>query len=303
MIYPNSGICELGAYSYPFKNIYVQGNIYNTATGSNYITNFEAITTYQSLSGMGAYQLVSNMGLYQLVSGMGAYLLKSGGTMAGAINTTQSTFGTNDLVPKNYVDNTVGNYLLKSGGTMTGTINLNNNQLTNVSKMTTPNGTFNVGYNNTDGYTSTAINILCGNNNSITNNDQIIFGANNSIISNQTVVIGRNNTNINTGLGNVIGRSNTASGPAFVQCFGTSNTIGSSGYFNVCIGTSNSCNAQYASAIGSDIINNTTNSLCLGNNAISTIFPNSLVCDLGTSTKPFKDIYYTGELIKESSKL
>ena len=265
-IFPNSLICDLGRDVVPFKNIYVSGSISNMSSGSNYITQEDANGIYQPLSGMGAYQLVSNMGLYQLVSGMGAYLSKT-------------------------------------GGTMTGTINLNNNQLTNVSKMTTSNGTFNVGYNNADSYISTTINIACGNNNSITNNDQIIFGANNSILSNQTLVVGRNNININTGLGNVIGRSNTVSAPAYVQCFGTSNTIGSSGYYNVCIGSSNNCNAQYASCIGSDITNNTPNSLCLGNSAISTIFPNSLVCDLGTSTKPFKDIYYSGELIKESSKL
>ena len=294
-IFPNSFVCDLGREVVPFYNIYLSGVILNTSTGSNYITQEQANGIYQTLSGMGAYQLVSNMG---------DYLLRSGGNMVGsinmsgnAINTTQSTFTSGQLVSKNYVDTTVGNYLPLSGGTMTGALNLNNNQLTNVSKMTTSNGTFNVGYNNTDGYTSTNINVVCGNNNSITQNDQIIFGVGNSILSNETVVIGRRNQNISNPNGIVFGLNNSISAGSS-NIIGSFNTIGniSNGYFTQCIGSNNISNGQYASCIGSDITNNTPNSLCLGNSAISTIFPNSLICDLGTSAKPYKDVYVSGEI-------
>lgn len=188
--------------------------------------------------------------------------------------------------------------------TFSGNIDLNNNELSNVSKITTNGGTFNVGSNNSNTYTSTNFNVLCGNNNSITNNEQIIFGYGNSILSNQTVVIGSSNANINTGLGNVIGHGNSVIA-SIANVMGYNNTIGNTenGYFTQCIGSNNICNGLYASAIGSDITNNTPNSLCLGDSSISTIFPNSSVCDLGNATKPFKDIYYTGNLISPSSKL
>jgi hypothetical protein len=213
------------------------------------------------------------------------------------INTTQSTFTSSQLIPKSYVDTTIGNYLLKSGGTMTGSINMSATQITNISKISTTAGTFNIGNNNTNNYTSTDLNILCGNNNTINANENIIFGVSNSITSNQTNVVGRGNNNINTGLGNVFGFFNSVISTS-ANVIGYNNNVGGTvaGYYTNCIGVNNICNGLYASAIGSDITNNTPNSLCLGNSAISTIYANSSVCDLGTATIPYKDIYYSGEM-------
>ena len=39
---------------------------------------------------------------------------------------------------------------------------------------------------------------------------------------------------------------------------------------------------------------NISNSCCIGDSAISQIYPNSLVCDLGNTTKRFKDLYLSG---------
>ena len=113
----------------------------------------------------------------------------------GAIRTLNNT-GSGD---------TSSTFLPLSGGDLSGNLNLSGNEITTVSKITTHYGTLNVGYANTDNYTSTDANIVCGNGNTINDNEQIIFGNYNSILSNQTVVIGASNTNIRTGLGNVIG--------------------------------------------------------------------------------------------------
>jgi len=180
-------------------------------------------------------------------------------------------------------------------------VDLSNNELNNVSKMTTIYGTLNIGYSNTDNYTSTETNIVFGNGNTINDNEQIIFGNHNSILSNQTVVIGASNTNIKTGLGNVIGHGNSVKA-TIANVMGYNNVIGgvTDGYFTQCIGSNNVCDGLYASAFGTDITNNTEHSLCLGDSAISTIFPNSSVCDLGNITSPFKDIYYSGSLMATS---
>jgi len=240
-----------------------------------------------------------------------SYLPLVGGALSGAltvgnnpINTTQGTFTSGQLVSKSYVDSTVGNYLLKSGGVMTGNIDMGTAQITNLSKISTISGTFNIGFNNTNNYTSTDLNILCGNSNIINANENIIFGVSNSVTSNQTNVVGRGNTNINTGLGNVFGFFNSVISTS-ANVIGYNNNVGGTvaGYYSNCIGVNNILNGLYASGIGSDITNNTPNSLCLGDSAVTTIFPNSLVCDLGTSAKPYKDIYYSGEIIKASSKL
>lgn len=183
-------------------------------------------------------------------------------------------------------------------------VDLNSNELNNVSKMTTINGTLNIGYSNNDNYTSTDANIVCGNGNTINDNEQIIFGNYNSILSNQTVVIGASNSNINTGLGNVIGHGNSVIA-SIANVMGYNNIIGNttSGYFTQCIGSNNICDGLYASCIGSNITNNTPNSLCLGDSAITTIYPNSLVCNLGTSAKPYKDIYYSGKLVNATTPI
>ena len=220
--------------------------------------------------------------------------------MAGSINTTQSTFTSTQLVPKSYVDSTVGNYLLKSGGTMSGSINMGATQITNASKITIPIGTtFNFGYNNIDNYGSTGANILCGNSNTINNNQQIIFGYNNSIssLSNQTNIFGTGNSNVGCPLGNVFGTSNTVNSQ-FGAIFGTQNTTGTSVLLGsiLCFGNFNTATVANAHCFGNNITNNTANSLCLGDTGITTIFPNSAVCDLGNATTPYKDIYYSGEM-------
>ena len=241
---------------------------------------------------------------YALNSALTNYLSLGGGNMTGdinisnnAINTTKTIFTSGQLISKSYVDSAIGNYLLKSGGIMSGNIDMGTSQITNISKISTTAGTFNIGYNNTNNYTSTDLNILCGNNNTINANENIIFGVSNSITSNQTNVVGRGNNNINTGLGNVFGFFNSVISTS-ANVIGYNNNVGSTvaGYYTNCIGVGNICNGLYASAIGSNITNNTPNSLCLGDSAISTIYANSQVCDLGTSTKPYKDIYYSGEM-------
>lgn len=262
-------------------------------------TAVSGITTFTGDLVGGAFKVSGQTGFLKADGNIdnNSYLQLTGGALTGQVSTNQTPTLSTQLVPKSYVDTTVGNYLLKSGGTMTGSINMGATQITNASKISTISGTFNIGFNNTNNYTSTDLNILCGNSNIINANENIIFGVSNSITSNQTNVVGRGNTNINTGLGNVFGFFNSVISTS-ANVIGYNNNVGgtTAGYYSNCIGVNNILNGLYASGIGSDITNNTPNSLCLGDNAISTIFPNSAVCDLGTSAKPYKDIYYSGEI-------
>ena len=51
---------------------------------------------------------------------------------------------------------------------------------------------------------------------------------------------------------------------------------------------------EYSIAVGNDITNSTANSCCIGDNAITQIYPNSLICSLGNTTSRFKDIFISG---------
>ena len=101
----------------------------------------------------------------------------------------------------------------------------------------------------------------------------------------QPFVIGQSNQNIKSFKSTFVGFNNSA------------NNTGD-GNMNHCIGNDNTCNGYNASAFGSNITNNVWRSICLGDNAISTIYPSSLNCDLGLANKPYKDIYVSGILLQ-----
>ena len=167
-----------------------------------------------------------------------------------------------------------------SGNTaFSSNIDLSDNQLINISSISQTSGrTLNVGFNNIiqANYNACA---CVGTQNTISGNEQWAFGLTNNIQSNVSVAVGSFNT-VSSFCGNAIGRTNVLIAP---QC-------NAMGYNNVCSGA-------YSVAIGNDIANSTPHSVCLGDSAIATIYPNSLVCDLGTSAKPYKDIYFSGSLI------
>jgi hypothetical protein len=162
--------------------------------------------------------------------------------------------------------------------TYSGDIDLSNNDIINFNSLSQATGkTLNIGINNSISYNNYE-NAVVGSENRILDNEQLIFGVGNQILSNISLAVGSYN-NINSFCGNAIGRTNILSAP----------------HCNA-IGFENTCSGAYSVAIGTSIINSTPNSVCLGDTAISTIFPNSLVCDLGKTATPYKDVYISGSV-------
>ena len=163
-----------------------------------------------------------------------------------------------------------------SGSVSVNYISMANGLLENCNTITFfDNNTVRTGINNTNNYLSRN-NVMYGTDNTVNDENQIIYGVNNSIKNTSTSsrVFGNNNIEIENINGNIFGSNNVVSGEGNLQCFGNNN----------------SCKKLCASAFGSDIINETSHSVCIGDNAIRTIFPNSLICDLGRVSVPFNII-------------
>ncbi len=125
------------------------------------------------------------------------------------------------------------------------------------------------------------------------------------------ITIGKETTN--DGLGNIMvgGASLVAPGQDTITCVGHSITANVSeatlygaftsatenGYRSVVVGVHSSTDAESANVIGHSTANAVTNTLVVGPAAITNVRPAGVLCDLGTATNPFKDVYYSGVLI------
>jgi len=318
-IYPNSAVCYLGRPDAPFFRINIANGIVRSfapsplelwatdgSVNSTVVTNANnALSVANS-----AYSLANTANNTANTASTNATtaLGRTIGQSYIASPTTKTVFsqmidvGANrisssfvplvntDLCNKLYADTNfatytvLGNYLLKSGGVMSGNLNMNNNKILNASELGTSNGTILVGYGNTSSYSSTSDNIAVGTFNTISDNQQIFFGVGNQSLTSSNIVLGVGvNNQVNSFYSSVIGNSNVVSGQQ-----------------NFVFGNDNTTTANNAHCFGNSITNNISNSFCFGDPAITQIYPNSLVCDLGNTTKPFKDLYIGGH-IKQSA--
>jgi hypothetical protein len=98
------------------------------------------------------------------------------------------------------------------------------------------------------------------------------------------------------GYGNGVYGSNT-------NIFGTSNSTGTNIDNTLIFGVGCTATANYASCFGNNCNNTIANTTLIGDPNITSIYPNSLICNLGSIDAPFKNIYYSGQLISSTNPI
>jgi hypothetical protein len=172
------------------------------------------------------------------------------------------------------------NVFLKDGSVAaTGTFNMNNNIISNISKITTS--------------TAASGNVIIGENIIWTGFENVLLGRNITLASsaNDCCVTGKGSS-ISSDACNILGRDNSCTGNT-VQV-GYSNT--STGDSNIVIGNLNSTSGNGAFVIGMSLTNSVAHSLLIGDTSFFNIRPASSVCDLGTSAAKFQTIFLSGSV-------
>lgn len=185
------------------------------------------------------------------------------------------------------------NYLPLAGGTMSGNINMGNNDLKEVSAIRFPVASTKVvvGGSSTAGASAydTVIGVLSTIDGSSISATSVGYG-NTVTTSVGATALGSAQTVSNSSgavvLGNTAKGVNAASGVA-VGDHAETNSANS-----VVIGGYAVSNANAAHCIGSSITNTTANSLLL--DASANVRSNATTCDLGTTSKPFQNLYLNG---------
>ena len=249
-----------------------------SATNSNEVLIGNASCTNLKMGNPSAFFT----GKFRTSGGVSTEFLKANGTVDTNTYITSSA-----LTP----------YLLKAGGTMVGDIDMATQRLLNCDTILVNLATtINHGYNNTINHAS-AYSTAIGSINTINNANQIIVGNYNTVDQLFSQAFGQGNI-LNSESGSIVGHGNWAYGGSFSNIFGFSNVITSNNC--LAIGSGNEVSASYGMAIGSNINNSIANSCVIGDNAITQIIPNSLICNLGSSSAPFKDIYLSGKVVNTS---
>ena len=181
-----------------------------------------------------------------------------------------------------------GPFLPLSGVTgMLGNIMMNSNGITGISTITTATANVNV-----------------GNGNTVLANNSIIVGATNNLVAgagDKSIIYGHNN-NTSAGINGqaiIFGNDNTDSnGAGGVFMYGFGNTNGT-GQRNILIGRNNTVpnGINEAFVMGFNNTNSTSNSLMVGGVSQINIRAGSTICDLGTTSNNFKDLYLSGRVL------
>jgi hypothetical protein len=173
-------------------------------------------------------------------------------------------------------------YVPVSGATMTGPLS---SIVTANLLQTDDNGNLNLGSIST-GFN----NVLLGRNNNASNANELIIGTLNGATAQYNICIGnRVNTTQNGAIGIGGGNTGITNNNTNSVSFGNDQTLGA-GSNCVTIGEAAGVGAvSEAISIGYQAVNNTSNSCLLGDTAIVNVRPNNAsLCDLGSSTSPFK---------------
>lgn len=264
----DNNICIGWRAGYAYADITGSDNIFFGATTSSsnpLITN--SINIGSNINALNSNEIIiGNSANDNLKMG------NSNGFFTGNFRTTGGT-SSEFLKANGTTDNNA--YLPLSGSTMTGILNMGLNKITSCGIIET----------------------------NPANNAPIVFGSNNNIAGgNSNIYLGKNNLQTTKSNNNIVGYGNGIYG-SNNNVFGTSNGVLTNIENAVIMGIGCTSQANYASCFGNNCNNLIANTTLIGDPNITSIYPNSAICDLGNSTTPFKDIYYSGELIKVANKL
>jgi hypothetical protein len=171
------------------------------------------------------------------------------------------------------------NLFLADGSiSMTGPIDMNNNNINNVKEILTFGSNVILGQSITY---SGAENVLIG--------PSITIGA----FANDCCIVGKGSS-ITGDACNIFGRDNACADNSITAGYSNTATNNES----IIIGNSNTTTGNNSYVIGHGATNSTTDSLLIGKASILNIRANNTgLCDLGTTTNQFKDLYQSGSLI------
>ena len=166
-------------------------------------------------------------------------------------------------------------YLKLSGDTMTGILNMGLNKISSCGIIET----------------------------NPANSAPIVFGSGNTIAGgNSNIYIGKNNIQSTKSNNNIVGYGNGVYG-SNTNIFGTSNGTGTNIDNTLIFGVGCTATANYASCFGNNCNNTIANTTLIGDPNITSIYANSLICNLGSIDAPFKNIYYSGQLISSTNPI
>lgn len=196
----------------------------------------------------------------------------SNGFFTGKFRTTGGT--SSEFLKANGTTDNEG-YLKLSGGTMTGILNMGLNKISSCGIIET----------------------------NPANSAPIILGSGNTLTGGfNNMYIGKNNMQTTKQNNNIVGYANGVSGNN-TNIFGTSNGTGPNIDNTLIFGVACLAQANYAACFGNNCNNLIANTTLIGDPNITSIYPNSLICDLGNATTPFKNIYYSGQLINPTNPI
>ena len=322
-IRPKAAFCNLGSAGAPFQTVYLTGDVHGL-TYNRSADNIVSCSTSQTADNLVSFdslqKVIKDTGISSL---SGPWLPLTGGTMNGNIamsthnitNVGTLSGATNSRTADNIVSNTGtgvldnivsftsdkvikdsgitaasitgGPFLPLAGGTMSGNIGMSAHDITSVGKITTNTSVVNVGQTNT----TAGIN-------------DIVYGASNtfgSVAGGSSTVCGNGNnlSGSTNGQSMIYGNGNNdsnASGGCFIFGFGNTNGTGAR---NILLGRNNTVTngVNEAFVMGFNCTNSTSNSLLVGGTSQANIRAGSTICDLGTTSNKFKDVYASGNLI------
>ena len=143
--------------------------------------------------------------------------------------------------------------------------------------------------------------VIIGNSASISGASDGSISIGNSSISSQDGCVALGDQAIASGLqSTAIGSNSIASGAQYPVSVGTYSTA--SGDQSISIGVLSVASASDSITLGTFANNSIANSCLIGSGSIANIRANSLICDLGTTSNKYKDIYASGNLISATTR-
>jgi hypothetical protein len=286
----------------------LSGNII-TLNNTMSVPNAPLNSTSLYSAGLGSLSQVNDVGtvvVYSTVPPAGVYVVGTAPSVVGNLSMFD-TVNCDSIIDSNV---SASNVFLSDGSVgMSGTFNANDNIVSNVTSVqigASANG--NVVIDDASSVVNGVNNVIIGNNGNddgggfesvlIGRGNVVCAGANDCNLvgkanvmgagSDGVMMFGRDNNVVGLNA-DVMGYSNNAAGNNLVV-IGAGNNVAANDV--ILIGYSNQSNANAGSCFGNGCNNAVANSLLVGDPAITDVYPNSAVCDLGFN-QAFKNVYST----------